>query len=447
MPVAARGQGGAKRAVAVPGGAAAVARRIATRESAWCWLDGGAPAPGETSTSYCGIASEVRIAESGRERAFLAGLGSDHPHSGTAGSGFSSGWIVALGYEFGVALLGLDPAPDDAEPGFALRLDVVLAVTGEQGELRGGSERELDAWMLAHGDVLSGAGDAAFPAGAGAGQRAPAPASAVWRRSDSDYISEVETCKAAITAGDAYVLCLTDTAELRGDFDPLALFERLRVNGPASRGAVIVTPDRSLVSTSPERFLSVHSGRIATHPIKGTRPRGATSQLDAGLARELAADPKERAENLMIVDLLRNDLAQVCVPGSVAVSGFLRVETHPHVHQLVSTVSGQLAGGRGIADALATCFPGGSMTGAPKRSAVEILAGLEAGPRGLYAGCFGWIDDRGDAELAMTIRGVELRPGRALVGAGGGITADSVPENEVREKHLKAGALLAALRD
>lgn len=228
---------------------------------------------------------------------------------------------------------------------------------------------------------------------------------------------------------------------------------------------MIVAGERALVSASPERFLSAYpldrggdgidrgGGRglgIATHPIKGTRMRGGDPARDAELAAELRADPKERAENLMIVDLMRNDLSRVCAVGTVAVDGFLRVESHPHVHQLVSTVRGVLAEGADIRDAIACCFPGGSMTGAPKRSSVDILAGLEPGPRGLYSGCFGWIDDGGAAELAMTIRSVELRgiggaSPRALVGAGGGVTADSDPDRELAEKHLKARPLLAVL--
>lgn len=443
------GARGARRAVQIAGSAADVARRIAEAQGAWCWLDGDTPAHGEPDTSYLGIAAEVRSAERGREQEFLAGLvdAAVDPGAGAgaggaaAGSGFTSGWVLALGYEFGVGLLGIDPAPDNAAPGFALRIEAVLAITGARAELRAESENEIDAWLAAFGPLLVSDGDPAASDQAGATQP-----SAVWRRSDTAYAAEVEACRRAIGDGDAYVLCLTDTAEVRGNFDPLALFLRLRSGSPATRGGVIVTGDRALVSASPERFLSLRGRRIATHPIKGTRPRGATSEADERLAAELAADPKERAENLMIVDLMRNDLSRVCTPGSVTVSGFLHVETHPHVHQLVSTVAGELGAGNGFAEVVAACFPGGSMTGAPKRRAVQILAGLEAGPRGLYAGCFGWLDVSGDAELGMTIRAVELRSGRALVGAGGGITADSRAELEVAEKHLKAAAVLAALR-
>ncbi len=454
--------------------AAAAARVLAASGSPWCWLDGEAAVLDgeEDARSYLGAASEIRVAERGREREFLDGLrrtadartgfsGSGVSGSRVSGSGFSGGWVVALGYEFGVGLMGLDPAPDEAAPAFALRLGIVLVVDHRTGsaELRGGSAEELDAWWAEHGRALETATRARPPA-------AGAESSPLWRRTDDEYAKQVEHCKRAIREGEAYVLCLTDTATLPGSFEPLELYTALRSGGGALRGGVIVAGERALVSASPERFLSVRRGAggvrtVETHPIKGTRPRGATPEEDAALAAELAADPKERAENLMIVDLMRNDLSRVCEPDTVGVDGFLRVETHRHVHQLVSTVSGELRPGTDVFDAVEACFPGGSMTGAPKRRAVEILASLEGGPRGLYSGCFGWIDREGDAELAMTIRCVELRGAEArasrirganrgrrslaLVGAGGGITVDSDPASEVAEKHLKAAPSLAGL--
>ena len=536
---------GARRAVRVAGGAAGFARRAAAEGASWCWLDGDSAAPGEPRTSLLGVAAETRLAARGREQEFVRGLGDTTPPDTTppAGSGeprragFTSGWVVALGYELGVALLGETPAPDGAAPGLALRLDAVLAIDttaagpaaagesgveggadGVLGELRADSEAALDAWLTRHGRLLGapvsgpvGSGsdanedaDADADADTDAGTAPPGPAehsAAVhWRRDDTEYAAEVAACKRAIRDGEAYVLCLTDTAETTTQVSPLDLFLRLRAGGTALRGGVIATPGRALVSASPERFLSIRGDRVATHPIKGTRPRGADPAEDLALSAELAADPKERAENLMIVDLMRNDLSRVCVPGTVAVDGFLRVETHPHVHQLVSTVTGQLAPGQALPEVLAACFPGGSMTGAPKRRAVQLLAALEAGPRGLYAGCFGWVDRGGDAELAMTIRSVELRsvelrsvelrsagsgtagpggagsggagpgdagsgdagsggagPGdagsggacdwHAFVGAGGGITADSRETFEVAEKHLKAAPILARLAE
>jgi anthranilate synthase component 1 len=189
----------------------------------------------------------------------------------------------------------------------------------------------------------------------------------------------------------------------------------------------------------------VTDGVVRTHPIKGTRPRAVDPVEDRRLADELRADPKERAENVMIVDLMRNDLARVCAPGTVTVERLLVVESYPAVHQLVSTIAGSLAGGTTLGSLLAAAFPAGSMTGAPKLSAMTILRELEEAPRGVFSGCFGWVGDDGGADLAMVIRSVVVHPEGAYVGAGGGITWHSRPEAEVREVGWKARAPLAAI--
>ena len=423
-----------------------LARELAANSSLWFWLDGEAAPAGEPRTSYLGAATELLIAQPGEEQAFLDALRSRQPKSArpaelrgsvTNGQRFTSGWVVALGYEFGVGLLDAALAhPSDIPPAFALRVEKVETATIHTPPVNGDIR---DSHALPIPPIPP----------------TPPPA-ATWRTSPARYEQQIEACKASIHRGDAYVLCLTDTAETvtQGPVDPLELFERLRSDGGASRGGVVAAGDRALVSASPERFLSVHGHTVATHPIKGTRRRGVTPEEDVALAAELAADAKEQAENLMIVDLMRNDLSRVCAQGTVRVERFLEVETHPSVHQLVSTISGELCEGQDVFDALAACFPGGSMTGAPKRSAISILSDIERAPRGLYSGCFGWIDDSGDAELAMTIRGIELRGTRetglsenvhVLVGAGGGITADSVPADERAERDLKAAAVLAAI--
>lgn len=454
--------GRARRGVTIVGGAIGLAQRLSAaldeRTQSWFWLDGAAAAPGEPPVSYLGIAAELAVPVAGRPHEFLERIsGAAGPAAGDA-AGFCAGWVAALGYEFGEALLGLDPTPDSAPAALALRADVVIAVAGERGELRAGAQASIDEWLTRYGALLSEGAPGDEPRMAARSTHATraadarasgAPQTGRWRHDDPSYEAEVEACKSAIREGEAYVLCLTDTLSLATRARPLDVFLRLRERAGALRGGLIVTPGRALVSASPERFLSVRGARVATHPIKGTRPRGDSPAADEQLAAELQRDPKERAENLMIVDLMRNDLSRVCAPESVAVSGFLRVEQHPHVHQLVSTVSGTLRPGQQTSQVIAACFPGGSMTGAPKRRAVEILRGLEAGPRGLYAGCFGWLDADGDAELAMTIRGVEFRGTGALrearIGAGGGITADSRAATELAEKHLKAAALLSAL--
>ena len=436
------------------------ARQLAAGDAPWFFLDGAAAPAGEERLSYVGAASELIVARRGEEYDFLLRLRelqqakvtvraehAEHKpkHGGESKEArFTSGWVVVLSYEFGLGLLGVDyddgafGTADDSEElptAYALRIDRVHSYP-QPANVQTDTSRTREVRE-------SASGESANP-------------KAVWRSTAEAYEAKVGECQASIHRGDGYVLCLTDTAETTrsGPFPPLDLYERLRAAGPATRGGVVSMGDRAIVSMSPERFLSVHGGQITTRPIKGTRRRGETKALDDQLVTELAADPKERAENLMIVDLMRNDLSRVCEPGSVRVTRFLDVETHPSVHQMVSTIEGRLDPQRDVFDAIAACFPAGSMTGTPKESAARILAALEGSPRGLYSGCFGWIDDSGDAELAMTIRSAELRGGihpgnhedvRVLVGAGGGITADSVPNLEREERDLKARSLLAAL--
>jgi len=274
----------------------------------------------------------------------------------------------------------------------------------------------------------------------------PVPeATSRWRHDDTAYLAAIDACRAAIRAGDAYQLCLTNQATARTGADPLAVHLRLRRVSPAPYGGFLRIAGESLVSSSPEEFLRMDAhGRVRTRPIKGTRPRGATVAADLELRAELEASEKERAENVMIVDLMRNDLGRVCEVGSVEVSHLLAVESYAQVHQLVSTVEGRLRAGLTTMDAVAACFPAGSMTGAPKLSAMRILHRLENGRRGAFAGCFGYLALDGTADLAMVIRSIHFADGVATIGAGGGITALSVPAEELEEVRVKARALFAA---
>lgn len=275
-----------------------------------------------------------------------------------------------------------------------------------------------------------------------------APAAEVaWRHDDAAYLDRIGRCLEAIRRGDSYQLCLTNLATVTRPDDPWIAYSRLRAGSPTHRAGFLRLGDRTLVSASPERFVSLSAhGVVSSSPIKGTRPRGSDPAADAALAVELRADEKELAENLMIVDLVRNDLSRIAVTGSVAVDSLFAVESYPQVHQLVSTVSARLLPGHTIADVVDALFPAGSMTGAPKRRAMQLLAEFEAGPRGLYAGAFGLVRGDGSAELAMTIRGAEYdSSGRAFVGAGGGITALSRPDAELAEMKLKAAPILRAL--
>ena len=210
------------------------------------------------------------------------------------------------------------------------------------------------------------------------------------RHTPTQYAALIERCRELIRAGIAYQLCLTTRFTVPGVHDGVAVYRRLRAATPAHHGGFIRIGGRSLLSASPEQFLHAEDGVIRTRPIKGTRPRGVDDAHDAALASELAVDAKERAENVMIVDLMRNDLSRVCEPGSIRVDALWAVETYPAVHQLVSTVSGTAAAGTTASALLEASFPAGSMTGAPKLSAMTCLHDLEGAPRGVYAGCFGY---------------------------------------------------------
>ena len=274
---------------------------------------------------------------------------------------------------------------------------------------------------------------------------APARGMASARVSPERYAELIEACRERIREGDAYQLCLTTRFTVPGAIDALDVFRRLRRASGSHHAGFLRQGGVALASVSPERFLTLRDVNVHTHPIKGTRRRSADDAIDRALAEELRTDAKERAENVMIVDLMRNDLSRVCEPSTVGVDRLLEVETYPSVHQLVSEVSGRLLPGTTLGALLAATFPAGSMTGAPKRSAMDILAGLEEEPRGVYSGAFGWVGDDGSADLAMVIRSVVVEPDAAWVGAGGGITWRSVAASEVAEVGLKARSPLAAL--
>lgn len=214
---------------------------------------------------------------------------------------------------------------------------------------------------------------------------------------------------------------------------------------PAPHAAFLDLGDHAAASASPERFLALRGDRVETRPIKGTRPRGATPAADAALARELLGSAKDRAENVMVVDVLRNDLGRVCVPGSIETTALCALESFPQVHHLVSAVRGTLAPGREVWDLLDAAFPGGSITGAPKIRAMEVIESLEPVRRHLYTGAIGWIDWTGDAEWSIAIRTALVTADRVDFAAGGGITADSDPDLEYEETLHKAAGLKAAL--
>lgn len=260
-----------------------------------------------------------------------------------------------------------------------------------------------------------------------------------------DYLRKIDSCQEFIRQGDVYQICLT--TQLRGDFvgSALSYFLRLRKTNPAPYSSFIRVAGVEVVSISPERLITVSGSKVLSSPIKGTRPRSDDPATDQMLVEELGTDAKERAENLMIVDLIRNDLSVACEPSSVKVDSLLAVRSFSTVHQLVSDVSAELRDGKTGFDALAALLPGGSMTGAPKHRAMQILAEIEGYQRELYSGGIGWISQDGSMDLGMVIRTAVFQGNSVTIGIGGGITIDSVPEREHEEIVLKSNALVRAL--
>lgn len=442
------------------------------------WLDSGEGA--ERGTSLVALGEPVALDPHGpvlpQLRATLAALrgagdgagdGADSAPTalpGPPGPPGPLGLIGWFGYELRAETLAMPAPAVPAEHRAAwLRVDRGVLFDHAAGTARlialdptgdGRWTGELDDWR--HGMLaLAEHARTASPPPVGA---PPALRPPVDRDDDAHYARMVAACQEWIRQGEAYQLCLTtQTAVETADgtpIDAVALYRRLRRGSPAHHGALLRVGGTTLLSASPETFLRVSDGIVQTRPIKGTRPRSPEPERDAALAAELAGNDKEQAENLMIVDLMRNDLSRVSELGSVVVTGLHEVESYAHVHQLVSTVEGRLRPGLDALDAVAACFPAGSMTGAPKRRAIELLdgavehgahGGLERGPRGIYSGAFGYLGLDGGADLAMVIRSIVVEGMRATVGAGGGVTALSEPVAEVAEMRLKAAALLRAI--
>jgi len=252
--------------------------------------------------------------------------------------------------------------------------------------------------------------------------------------------------QAYLQAGDCYQVNLAQRFSAQASGDALGAYFELRSMSPAPYSAFLNLPQAQILCASPERFLSVRSGHVETKPIKGTRPRGKDAQSDLRLAEELRLHPKDRAENLMIVDLLRNDLGKSCAPGSVRVPKLFEVESYANVHHLVSTVEGELAEGCDALDLLRDCFPGGSITGAPKRRAMQIIEELESNRRGVYCGAIGYVGFDGNMDTNIAIRTLVYSEGEIRCWAGGGLVADSQCDAEYQETLDKASAMLALLK-
>jgi para-aminobenzoate synthetase len=265
-------------------------------------------------------------------------------------------------------------------------------------------------------------------------------------RGREQYLADIAHCQAELAAGESYEVCLTDQISTSASPEPFELYRILRRTNPAPFAAYLKLGDLAVLSSSPERFLSVDRDRqVQARPIKGTTRRSIDPIEDAVLRSELTHDEKTYAEHLMIVDLLRNDLGRVCEVDSVRVPELMVVEDYPTVHQLISTITGVLERGRTPVQCVRACFPGGSMTGAPKLRTMDIIDDTERVARGIYSGAIGYFSLDGSVDLSIVIRTIVMRPGATTIGAGGAIVMQSDPEEEFEEILLKARAPMAAI--
>ena len=369
---------------------------------------------------------------------------------------FDCGFVGYLGYEL-KSECGYASPHQSEHPDAALILsDRLIAFDHEEEQTyllclhKPGEEETAEEWIAATSarlTAIAAGGEPVVGPTLQVGPTTGSPCSTLaLSRSREQYLEDIETSIDHLRAGDSYEICLTNQIALDLNVDPLALYSKLRRANPAPFASYLRFGDLAVLGSSPERFLRVgRDGKAEARPIKGTSRRGSSSQEDKRLAAALAADEKNRAENLMIVDLLRNDLGAVCEVGSVEAPEMMAVESYETVHQLVSSVRGRLRSGATALDAVRSCFPPGSMTGAPKKRTTEILDELEGAARGVYSGAIGWFGLGGGADLSVAIRTIVLAGGRATVGAGGAIVLDSDPEREYAEMLLKAAAPLRAV--
>ena len=362
--------------------------------------------------------------------------------------GFTGGWVGYLGYE----------AKQATVPGHQNRWEATTPDAywiQPQTFLRYDHRERSTTLFSYHDPALLDTLEAAlvFEPSTVSGVPERADIAGQWRLSAAEYEDRVGRIQELLHAGTAAGICLTDTFSMdaRG-LDGLELYGRLRANNPAPYAGYLRfnTFDDSLevLSASPEKYLSIDAaGTVESKPIKGTVARSSDPKQDAEVAASMAADTKIQSENLMITDLLRDDLATVTVPTTVQVPKLMAVESFATVHQLVTTVTGQLLPGTSAVDALKAVFPGGSMTGAPKNISLETLDALEAGPRGIYSGAMGWLGHRNTAELNVVIRTIIIDNEQLSIGAGGAVVVDSDPVAEEQEKHLKAQALMHSIAE
>ncbi|QJQ22836.1 aminodeoxychorismate synthase component I [Pseudomonas sp. SK] len=371
---------------------------------------------------------------------------------------FNLGYVGVLGYELKVATLA-DPAWTSPAPDACFMLATRMLVIDHQENrsyllhlLKDDYDQPAArAWLEQTGNRLQ-----ALPAAQPLAKRPRhmsldqveqwIAAHAKARHNKPAYIEKILEAQRQIVDGETYEVCLTNLVELPFEHSAYALYRIMRELSPAPHAAYYAIPGFEMASSSPERFLKVdRSGQAEAKPIKGTRPRSHDPREDQRQLDELRQDEKDLAENLMIVDLLRNDLGRVCQIGSVNVPGLFVVESYSHAHQLVSTIQGQLKAGMQALDCIKASFPGGSMTGAPKKRTMQIIGELEQGARGAYSGSLGWLSLGGACDLSILIRSVAVHNAQARFGVGGAITALSDPESEYLETVVKASGVVEAI--
>ncbi|MCC2593024.1 anthranilate synthase component I [Tessaracoccus sp. OS52] len=371
---------------------------------------------------------------------------------------FHAGLVGYLGYDVVRRLEAIpDENPDD------LRLpELVMMLTSELAVY---DHHTSEVWLIANAINFDGGPDGLERAHADAVAaveamaetlrqprtplvplaREPMPLEVRRQRSSEEYRAAVEAAKEEIRAGEAFQIVVSQRFDVSSSADALDVYRSLRLTNPSPYLYLLRLDGFDIVGSSPEALVTVSDGVATTRPIAGSRPRGRTDAEDQALAAELLADPKEKAEHLMLVDLGRNDLGRISKPGTVTVHEFMNIHRYSHIMHLEAAVSGELAEGRTALEATLACFPAGTLSGAPKVRAMEIIDKLETSRRGLYGGVVGYFDLAGNSDVAIAIRTAVLADGVAHVQAGAGIVADSVPETEDAECSHKAAAVIAAL--
>jgi para-aminobenzoate synthetase len=437
---------------------AALFAEVAREQPRCFWLDGGG------SREWSGRRSLLGWLENGDvSLTYDAARGEVWRHTGAA--------TVLVGSDI-FETLEAERSRDDGDPsvswvgyfGYACRRDLPALLTSSPEDATAVGPRVPDAvWMRVRNPFVFEHPVSAAGEGSGASSRARSSRGGQTHPRTGDihaggpggvpeeYRSAFEEVQRQLRLGNSYEVNLTLRRSVESEADPVTAYLRLRDINPAPYAGFVQHHGVQVLSSSPERFATIDRRRwVETKPIKGTTPRGATAEDDERHRLLLASEPRFRSENLMIVDLLRNDLSMVCEPGTVTVPALMQVESYASVHQLVSTIRGRLRDDVGTIEALRAIFPAGSMTGAPKLRTMEIIADVESTPRGVYAGALGWISGDGRADLGVVIRTLVATGGQGPrwtyeLGTGGGITVRSDVESEYEETVWKAARLLSAL--